>query len=442
MQPTAEQLKTTGGKAVEGAWYGGQRYMNGALLPVGQYEPGKMTSNEVIAQTNPANVAYIENLKASSIQPAVNLNLPSGSTSSTNNTAGLQAAADNARKVLDETLASQKIEVEKKLADLRTKEQDILKNKVEPLVQPFREDLEKTQRESLYINENFEANQALVNELESLLTEGNALIKQQQDVTGLASIRNPRVQQTMSDIQARAGVIQAVMTARNNQITQAFTMIDRTADAITKDRNDQLSYYNTILDLNRKDMLSLDEESKSIATKQVKLLEDDNTRAQETVDYVKKLLINPDTAKIMGQAGVTLNDSVEQINQKIKTAQYANEVADLSNKMAEGGYAAVIDPSTVDKSKLVTVTDSQGQKYYYQKIKADSTGTASEKDIRLAAGQAAQAGKTYQDMLAFFIKYGLTAKEIYDIYTATNYYGRPPDNVDPKTGLYKTTKKK
>ena len=49
----------TGGKPVEGAWYSGQRYLNGQLLPAGQYEPGKMTSNEVIAQTNPANVKYI-----------------------------------------------------------------------------------------------------------------------------------------------------------------------------------------------------------------------------------------------------------------------------------------------------------------------------------------------------------------------------------------------
>lgn len=59
MQPTAAQLATTGGKAVEGAWYGGQRYMNGALLPAGQDQPGHDVSQEVIAQTNPNNVAFV-----------------------------------------------------------------------------------------------------------------------------------------------------------------------------------------------------------------------------------------------------------------------------------------------------------------------------------------------------------------------------------------------
>jgi len=59
---------TTGGKPVEGAWYSGQRYMGGKLLPAGEYEPGKMTSNEVIAQTNPANVAYVQSLKATSTE--------------------------------------------------------------------------------------------------------------------------------------------------------------------------------------------------------------------------------------------------------------------------------------------------------------------------------------------------------------------------------------
>lgn len=51
---------TTGGKPVQGAWYEGRRYMDGVLLPAGQYEPGKTVSKEVAAQTNPANVSYLE----------------------------------------------------------------------------------------------------------------------------------------------------------------------------------------------------------------------------------------------------------------------------------------------------------------------------------------------------------------------------------------------
>jgi len=51
---------TTGGVPVEGAWYSGQRYMGGQLLAPGQDQPGHQVSNEVIAQTNPNNVAYVQ----------------------------------------------------------------------------------------------------------------------------------------------------------------------------------------------------------------------------------------------------------------------------------------------------------------------------------------------------------------------------------------------
>ena len=55
---------STGGKPVEGAWYSGRRYLGGQLLAPGEYEPGKVTSAEVIAQTAPENVAYITQERA------------------------------------------------------------------------------------------------------------------------------------------------------------------------------------------------------------------------------------------------------------------------------------------------------------------------------------------------------------------------------------------
>lgn len=45
---------TTGGKPVEGAWYSGQRYLGGQLLPAGQDQPGHTVSAEVNAQSSVA----------------------------------------------------------------------------------------------------------------------------------------------------------------------------------------------------------------------------------------------------------------------------------------------------------------------------------------------------------------------------------------------------
>ena len=44
----------------EGGWYEGRRYLGGKFLAPGEHQPGQLVSPEVIAQTDPANVAYIQ----------------------------------------------------------------------------------------------------------------------------------------------------------------------------------------------------------------------------------------------------------------------------------------------------------------------------------------------------------------------------------------------
>lgn len=61
--------------------------------------------------------------------------------------------------------------------------------------------------------------------------------------------------------------------------------------------------------------------------------------------------------------------------------------------------------------------------------------TPKKAEVVSTVGQGAALGKTYPDLLAFGSKYGLAPTEVYKIYTGTNYYGRAPDNVNPKTGL-------
>ena len=372
---------TTGGVFQQGAWYGGRQYWNGSLGEVNAIHPesnqpgaGQQVSQEVRSQSASSQGVSLEqfdNYLATQMQSPVSLPYSSGAQNSY--ISGLTGEVEKARKAVEDSLLKRKEENDAKLAELRTKEQDTL-GQIDTLTTPFREDLEKTERERLYINKNFEENQQLVDELDTLLTEGNNLIKQQSEVTGLAAVRNPRIQKTMDDVAARVGVIQAVINARNGQIEQAYTMIDRSVGAIAADRQDRISYYETILTLNRQDIISLDEDNKTIATEQLDLLKGDLTRAQATADYVKELMLNPQTAQLMGQAGVTLNDSVEVINSKITRAQYANEVRDMNNQMVVSGYVSVLNPSTVSKDQLVTVTDSYGKKYYYKKAKTGNEG--------------------------------------------------------------------
>jgi len=206
----------------------------------------------------------------------------------------------------------------------------------------------------------------LLTELDQLLTEGNELIRQQKEVTGLAAIRNPRIQQTMEDIAARAGVINAVVALQNTYLANAYQSIDRTMDNITADRQDRLNYYNTILSLANRDIIELTAESRNIAHTQTALLEKYMDTAQETVDLVKENMLDPDKALLMAQAGVSLNDSVETITAKMAEAQFANEVREAANEITTEGGVSVVDPSTVPADQLKSFTDSRGQVHYYK----------------------------------------------------------------------------
>ena len=57
------QIKKDDGTVVtpqEGGWYDARRYLGGQLLAPGQDQPGHNVSAEVIAQTNPTNVTYVQ----------------------------------------------------------------------------------------------------------------------------------------------------------------------------------------------------------------------------------------------------------------------------------------------------------------------------------------------------------------------------------------------
>ena len=309
-------------------------------------------------------------------------------TSLTQNLDTQRTAVEDAYKKQIEELNKQ-IDESKKRVDEITAKQETTLAEAEPLTEPFREALEASERQRLSVEENYFANQALVNELDTLLTEGNQLIQQQKDITGLASIREPRIQKTINDISARTGVIEAVMNARNGQIAQAYTLIDRTTEAITADRQDQLNYYNTLLSFydSQKDeegnkLLTLTSEQKKYVEAQIGLLESDLANTQENIENIKQAMTDPDLAMTYAQAGITLNDSPEQINKKLADYAYTQEVSNTSNEMSLSGYTFLApNQSAPDGYEVISTTDSKGnvKRWYKKKEDSDINGITEEK---------------------------------------------------------------
>lgn len=307
---------------------------------------------------------------ADTLAPAQDPTLPEAQAPQVQQEFVTSVAADvkNARTTLENAYETQQADIDKQLEDLRKKEKEILDSQQE-LSQPFREELENKERERLYINENFQANQKLVNELDTLLTEGNEMLRGERNRFASRSSIAAGVSRTLDDVNARAGVIQAVLSARNGQIAQAYTMIDRSVTAITADRKDQLSYYDTLLSLNNQGQLKLDGDSKKIAEEKTTLLKGDLDRAEKTADTIREAMLDPDLAQAYAETGVTLLDTPEEINKKLATYSYAKEVRDLSNDMATSGYSFLpAGQSAPAGASVVTVTDSKGKEKTYYKL--------------------------------------------------------------------------
>jgi hypothetical protein len=312
---------------------------------------------------------------------APTLPTPTAPTSNASSISTLQGQLDTQRQTLEQSYKTQLDSIQaqrdaaQKQIDTITAQQQGALNNIQTLTQPFRANLEQQKEQELYVTQNFQENQKLTDELNSLLTQGNDLIKQQQGLPIASSILTANVNKTIADVNARAGVIQAVMAARNSQISQAYTMIDRAVSAMTADRQDQLSYYKTIYDFyqNQKDdqgkkIVQLDSDQKTYIQKQIGLLESDLSQTQKNADSIKQAMLNPDTAKAYGSAGVTLNDTPEVIAKKLSQYGYAQELSDTSTKMASQGYSAVLPGQPAPKgAQLLSTTDSQGVVHQYYK---------------------------------------------------------------------------
>lgn len=306
------------------------------------------------------------------------------------------------------SLKSQQETLQSKIDNYLGKETEALGN-VQALTQPWQADLEKSERTRLKIEENYFANQDSIKELNDLLTQAMTDIQSAESVTGLGAIRTPRINQIKTEYEARAGVIQAVMVARNDQISVANNLIDRTATAITNDKNAQISYYNTVLNFYDKlrgeegdKLITLTEQERTYTNAQIGLLQNDLDNAQKTADYVKQLMIDPNTAEAMSQAGVTLNDSVAQINAKLAAYAYTKSVRDTSNEMGTKGYTALLPQEVATKpvEEVTAMTDSKGNKTYWWKkaeVKEYKPPTSYE-EWELAGGQQGT-GKTYSQWL-------------------------------------------
>ena len=364
------QVKLDSGKVVQastGGWYDGQQFWNGSLSNPGeinaqsnQQGAGQAVSREVIAQTNPANVPYIDQRRQQAgLAPSPATSTPQINPASLPGGSGASGAGIG-------------------------------------MTAPEAINLPKLY-ESLYASSG-------IRDIESGLSE-----KTNQYNAAVAKIKdNPYLSE-------------ATMTGRISKLDQKFS-----ADA-QNIKND--------IAMRKADV----ETQLNLQTKQFDI---NNEMAQQAFSQFQSLLSSGALDNASGEDIANITRSTGVSSSMIQSAINANKAKNVKTEMIKfddgtnQGFA-MVNSQTGEIISRQNVAQSEPKK-----ATGGGGGTNDKaptiQQLKTDAGKAAKAGKTYQDLLAFFTPQGLQPKDIYSIYTATNYYRRPPDNVDPKTGLYFT----
>ncbi len=233
------------------------------------------------------------------------------------------------------------------------------------------------EQEQQQFKQNYDARQALTNQLQSLLTTGQQTIEQMKGTTGLASIMNPRISQTMTDVQAQAGVISAALSAYSDQIGLAQNQLKSATEAISSIYSDQINYWQNVISFYNDqqkqttgETAKLTADQKTYIDAQIQQLQDKVTNTQKNSESIFNAMIDPKTALDYAKAGVTLNDSPEQINQKLGVYEQSQQNVWGAPKLVghdllqqnrlTGEYkavasSAVISPTTTTAASNITI---------------------------------------------------------------------------------------
>lgn len=381
--------------------------------------------NKYIGNPTPT-VGKIDNpTPITDIKPSTKVTLPqsdAGNIYDSYNTS-LTANVDSIKKNLTETYDKKLKENQDKRAKLEKQQADTLKM-MDPTKRDTYDQEQKIMKNELNaselasgtIEQDFMKRRRIAGELENLLNRSNALLGKEKGMPLNQRVLNSRVSNTMSDISARAGVLEATISAVDGNISGAYNIINQAKDTVSANWNDELSYYNTILDINEKGLLDLDAESKEIADKKVGMIEDNLKRVQNTADYMKELMIDPDSAQFVADAGVKLTDSIEEINAKLASQSAVQQVNDTKNEMVKDGYTYVPFPSST--TGLVPITVG-GKTMYFKPKPKTGTGSGTKKTTESGLDTTLLTPTKKTDLLAF----GMSLDDITNLENDVAEYG-------------------
>lgn len=337
-----------------------------------------MKANPNITNPDQIYAGYTLNLPGPAVSPegtvnanslhmghSVEMPAPTAPQTQANYQTGVQRKAEEERVRLESLMTTER--------DAALKRQDDLNQRLEKLMQNqdpesratyaqeqriIENQLRVAEQASAALEDDFARRRAVVSELETLLTQGNELMKQASNSPVAMSVLNKSVAKTMSDITARAGVLQAVLSGLDGNLGQAHNIINNARAAVASSWQDSLAYHQTYMKLVEGGQLAKNKIHDAYAQAEISLAKERLDQLDNVANYINGLMIDPKSAQFMASAGITLNDSIEEINAKMAEQAGREEREGVINELTMKGYEFV--PYAGDRTDVVRL-DISGQ---------------------------------------------------------------------------------
>jgi hypothetical protein len=279
--------------------------------------------------------------------------------------AGLEASITGAKDNLNNTLVTERDAALKRQEALNKQLQDLMKNSDPTQRDTFQQEqriiqnqLNASETASASLEEDFNKRRSVITELEGLLTQGNQAIETARRQPVSMAVLNKSVATTAQMVQARAGVLSAVVAGLDGNINAAHSIINNASNAVAAVWQDQLAYNQAYMNLVNNGELAKNKIHDEYANSQIVLAERSLAQLEKTKEHINKLMIDPESAQFMADAGITLNDSVAEINAKMAGQAKRQEREATKNELLLEGYEYVAFPG--DRTDVVTL-DIGGQ---------------------------------------------------------------------------------
>ena len=305
---------------------------------------------------------------------------------------------------------SQKAATQQQLDELRILQENNIVAQGSSALTEKQSKLDLLAEEKARFDENYKSVQGLAGQLTSLVSQGQDIIGKQKELTIPQVFRSQKINQTLSDISAQTGVIQAAISAYSGNMSQAQSQLTNATNVITSAYNDEMDYYKTLndfyesksADTNQK-LITLTTGEKSYIDNRITELENQKKIIEDNKQKLQDIFLDPDKALKFAKAGITIATPQNEWGKKLADQSYAEEVQKTSQDMANSGFSYLSEGQTAPAGTTTqTITDSKGvQKTWYKKGTGTTTATkpatAAQQTVSGYAARAEQANAIIDD---------------------------------------------